>query len=261
MNLVFVTQSEPFYIKYFFRVFLEDYKDRNNIKGIIIQDTLGQKKYSRTIQKAFRFYGTVGFIYFGIKYMGIKASDILSRLINIQFNISIEQIARKYNRPILKFKSVNSKDFLDYIKKEGIDLIISVAASEIFKKDILNMPKYGCINIHSSPLPKYRGMMPNFWILYNNEKYAWVTIHKMVEKLDDGPIIFQDKFEIMSGETYHSLAKRSKKFAAKQLLKVLKQFEEGEIKYMPNDSSKATYYTFPTKEEIKQFTKKGGRMF
>ncbi len=259
MRIVFVTQSEPFYIKHFFNTFLKNYPSEN-IKGLVIQTTLNQKKRSDVIRKAVDFYGITGFIYMGAKYAEIKVTDAFSRFTNIQTNSSMEQIVKKYDVPILKYRSINGKDFLDFIKNEDIDLIVSVAASEIFKEGVLNAPRLGCINIHSAPLPKYRGMMPNFWTLYNNEEYAWVTIHKMVDKLDDGPIILQDKFKILPDETYNSLAKRSKKFATKVLLKVLKKFDEGAITYLSNDSSKATYYTFPTKKEIREFKRRGGRI-
>jgi len=259
MRVFFVTQSEPFYIKFFFKRFLENYNP-DHIKGIVIQNTLSQKKYSGIVRKALDFYGIKGFLYMGFKNVGIRISGVLSKFMNIQPN-SIEQIVQNYGIPILKHKSVNSREFLDFILEEKIDLIISVAASEIFRHEVLHTPGLGCINIHSGPLPKYRGMMPIFWTLYNNEKCAWVTIHKMVEKLDDGPIVLQDKFKIMPKETYNSLAKRSKEFAARLLLEVLGQFERQKVNYYPNDWSKATYYSFPTKVEMRQFKKRGGRIF
>lgn len=259
MNILFITQSEPFYIKYFFRIFLNKCT-KYNIKGIVIQDPFNQKQLSRIIKRVIYFYGIKGFLKMCFKYLIIKSTDFASKFLDIQVNASIEQIVKKHAIPILNYKSVNNKEFIDFIKKENIDLVISVAASEIFRYEVLHTPNYGCINIHSAPLPKYRGMMPNFWTLYNNEEYAWVTIHKMVEKLDDGSIILQDKFKIINGETYDSLAKRSKEFAARLLLKTLEQIEEGEVNYLSNDSSKATYFTFPTKDEVRQFKKMGGRI-
>ncbi|HDH07471.1 MAG TPA: hypothetical protein ENG89_00430 [Candidatus Moranbacteria bacterium] len=260
MNIMFVTQDEPFYIKSFFRRFLSQYLEKDMIKGVLIQKTFNQGSFSGVLKKALDFYGKFGFFYMGLQYAGIKASDLQSRLLNIQFNHSIEQIVEKHGIPLLKFESVNGVDFLEFIRKEDISLIISVAASEIFKKSVLNAPAMGCINVHSAPLPKYRGMMPNFWTLYNKEEYAWITVHKMVEKLDEGPIILQESFNVFPRESYNSLAKRSKEYAAELLIKVLKMFEDGTVRYLPNDSSKATYYTFPTKEEVHEFKKRGGRI-
>ncbi len=260
MNILFVTQADPFYIKFFFKTFFERYGKKENIKGIVIQDTLNQKTLSSIIRKALSFYGPYGFLCMSFRYAGIKVADILSKLTNIQLDASIAQISRRYGIPILPFKSVNSEEFHSFIVKENVELIISVAASEIFRKEVLDLPKFGCINSHSAPLPKYRGMMPNFWMLYNNEKNAWVTVHKMVKGLDEGQIILRDKFEIMPNESFNSLAKRSKEFAAEVILKVLEQFEDGTVKYLPNDTTEATYYTFPSREDMMEFKRKGGRI-
>ena len=259
MNLLFVTQFEPFYIKYFFKTFLSKHIECS-IKGIVIQKTLNQQCKLGIIYKSYILFGVKGFFYMGFKYLFAKIVSFISKYVKIGIDTSIEQVAKKHNIPILQFESVNTDEFLEFIKKEEINLVVSVAASEIFKDKILNLPKFGCINIHSSPLPKYRGMMPNFWTLYNNEEYAWVTIHKMVKKLDDGPILLQDKFLINNNETYNSLAKRSKEFAAKLLFEALEQINKGKVNYLPNDFSKATYYSFPTRDDIKKFKKAGGRI-
>jgi methionyl-tRNA formyltransferase len=257
MRILFVTQKEPFYIKSFFSCFLKNHN--HYIAGIVLQDTFGRRK-THVAKKAFEFYGPVGFLYMSCKYAGIKLSDAASRVTNVYFDLSIEQLARKYSVPILPFKSVNSPRFIEFVSSNQIDVIVSVAASEIFGESVLAAPRFGCINIHSSPLPKYRGMMPNFWILYNNEKNAWVTIHRMVKELDAGPIMFQDKFEIRKSESYNSLSKRSKQFAAGALLKVLSQLEQGKVQYSDNDPKQATYYTFPTRKHIKLVKSRGGRI-
>lgn len=260
MNLVFVTQHEPFYIKHFFKVFLKNYHYRSEIKGIIIQDTLNEKSQTAFYRKILSFYGIHGFFSMGLQYVFLQISDIISTITGISIAFTLSAILKKYGIPIVQYKSVNDKKFIDYIKNENISVVVSVAASEIFKKEVLQAPPLGCINMHSGPLPKYRGMMPSFWTLFNKEEYAWVTIHMMTEKLDDGPIILQDKFKIKDGETYNSLARRSKEFGAELMCKALNSLLEGNVTCSPNDSSKATYYTFPTKQEVKTFKKNGGRI-
>lgn len=259
MKIVFVTQSEPFYIKHFYSSFFKA-KPNVQVEGIVIQKTLNEQGMAGVIKKAFSFFGLKGFVPLGLKYVIIKASDVISRATEISFSASIEQIAMKQCVPILDFTSVNQKEFIDFIKNREIDLIVSVAASEIFKSEVINAPRLGCLNVHSSRLPLGRGMMPNFWTLYNKEEYAWVTVHKLNKMLDDGPIVVQDKFEIVPGQTYHSLAIRSKVFASGLLIRALELINSPEVQLIENDSSMATYHTFPTKEDIRLFKQMGGRI-
>ncbi len=260
INFIFVTQLEPFYIKNFFRVFLANYKQLEEIKGVVIQKTLNEKSKSGLYKKALYFYGLYGFIKMGFRFVFINFIGFFCKLTGISHELTIEAIFNKYGIPVLSFESVNSQEFLDFIKKEDIFLVISVAASEIFKKEILETPPMGCVNMHSSPLPRYRGMMPNFWTLYNRETHAWVSIHQMTEKLDDGPILLQDKFKISENITYHDLAIQSKKFGASLMITFLEKMRAEELKTLPNDLSKATYYTFPSKHEVAEFRKNGGRI-
>lgn len=261
IKIVFVTQNDPFYVKHFFSEFLREYpKNTVTVMGVIIQNTFNQKNQLEVIKKALSFYGFYGFIKIGITGIGIKIASVLERFFKIQFDATIDSICALHNISVLQYKSVNSREFHDFIKDNNIDVIVSVAASEIFKSKILHLPRLGCINLHSSQLPKRRGMMPNFWTMYDCEQYAWITIHKMVEKLDDGPIILQDKFEILKEESFDHLAKRSKRFGAHLIILFMKLLEKGNVTYQPNDSSLATYHTFPTREDVKQFKRRGGRI-
>ncbi len=255
MKIIIITQDDFFFIPLFFKELLKQGNlKKYHIEMIAILKPFNEN-YLALAKRMYNFYGPFDFLRQGYKYVIIKGLDKLHLNRN-----SIRKIVSEYGITVKDVINVNDPSFILELESKKPDIILSVAASQIFRKDILNLPILGCINIHSGPLPKYRGMMPNFWTLYNNEKYAWVTIHKMVEKLDDGPIILQEKFEILPDETYNSLAKRSKEFAARLLIKTLEQFEDGRVNYLPNDSLKATYYTFPTKEEIREFKRRGGRI-
>lgn len=260
MNIVIVTQQEPFYIKYFFEMFLSQYAYKDEIKGVVIQKTLNQRSMICLCKKVFAFYGLKGFFIMGIKYILLRLADCFFNATGIQFALTTNTVLASHKTRILGFESVNSNEFLDFIKEEDISLVISVAASEIFKRELLQTPILGCVNMHSGPLPKYRGMTPNFWTLYNKEKYAWVTIHKMNEKLDDGPIICQDKFEIGKGESFNSLARRSKEFGADLMVKAINKLRGDNLSCKANDRSQATCYTFPTKAHIRAFRQKGGKI-
>jgi methionyl-tRNA formyltransferase len=259
MRLILVTQAEPFFTRHFFRRFLSQYP-AGDILGIVIQSTFNKQNRADVIKQAMGFFGLWGFFIMGLRFIGLRLAGTFSSIMGKGSLTSVESIACSHGVPILPFKSVNSDEFQEFIRGESIDLVVSVAASEIFKDEALNTPRLGCINIHSAPLPRYRGMMPNFWVLYNGEKKAWVTIHRMAEKLDNGPIIIQEGFDIIPGESYVSLATRSKEFAAGLLIKCIGILESGSIEYLPNNTAKATYFTFPTPQESRAFRKRGGRI-
>ena len=91
--------------------------------------------------------------------------------------------------------SVNSKESLSTLKSLDADLFISIAAI-IFKRRFLDIPRLGTLNLHTALLPKYRGLMPSFWVLKNKEKQTGVSVFFVDEGIDSGPILVQKKFNI-----------------------------------------------------------------
>jgi len=141
-----------------------------------------------------------------------------------------------------------------------IDLDISVAAPQIFKEKLIKLPSRGCINIHNSKLPKYRGMLPNFWQMFNGEKAVGTTIHFINAGIDDGDILFQKETPIEPGESLDSLIKRTKKLGAIFMIDAVLSLKQGPVKPLPNRKEEATYFTFPTKEQAKEFRKRGYKL-
>lgn len=265
MKIVFVTQEDPFYIPFFFKAFFlnaQKYYIKNfQILGIIIQKPLGKKSKKEFVKTMIEFYGFNSFIFQGFRYFVIFIRKILYRFKIIKKIHSIEFYAKENNVEILNYNNVNSKNFINYVQENKIDLIISVAASQIFKKRVLSAPTYGCINIHNAPLPYYRGMLPNFWQMLYGEKYSIFTIHEMNEKLDSGRIIFQGKTKIQEGMSLNDLIIKAKIKNAVGLLKVMKCFSEGTVEYRDIPKVHGSYFSFPTKKDVYDFKKKGYRIF
>jgi len=260
MKIIFVTQNEPFYIKHFFASFFKEInKVEIEVMGVIVQDTFNEKNKLKVFRRAMQLYGLLGFFLMGTKYTYNLLAEKIFIFFKISSAVSLRTILFNRGVEILPFKSVNSEEFIAYVRKNDIDLIISVAASEIFKRKILNIPKIVCLNIHGGKLPAYRGMMPNFWTLYNKEKCAWVTIHEMGEHLDDGRIVEQVCFPVEKEYSFNDLAVKSKQVAAKVLIKVLGLYEKKKVQYKKN-CEKQKYYTFPSSNEIKIFKKRGGKV-
>jgi methionyl-tRNA formyltransferase len=259
-NILFITQEDPFYVKFFFEEFLKNYPDISEIKGVVICGTLGKKSFIKLLKQLYDFYGIRGFLIMGSRYIFKKTMGIISKIIKTKSWYSLDQLFLRYGICCEHRNDINSSVFVDKWTKEGIDIVISVASSVIFKEPLLTMPKWGCLNIHHAKLPRYRGMLPNFWQMYYNEKTAGITIHKINLKIDDGDIILQKEMEILPGETLNQLIGRSKKIGANLMIEAINQIKGNSLNPVKNDPKDSSYFTFPTKKDVKEFIKRGKRI-
>ena len=121
------------------------------------------------------------------------------------------------------------------------DLIVVAAYGRILPQEILDHPKYGCINVHSSLLPKYRGAAPIHWAILNGEKESGVTIMQMALALDAGDILSQVSTLIDPDETVETLHDRLAELGAELLVQTVKDIEAGTVTPVPQDESRSTY--------------------
>lgn len=150
----------------------------------------------------------------------------------------VKEYALEKNLPILQPKKIrNNDEFLEEIKKLNPDIICVVAYGKIIPKTILDIPKYGCINVHGSLLPKYRGAAPIQWAVLNGDSVTGVTTMYMNEKMDEGDIILKEEVEIGENETTGELWEKLSKLGSKLLVKTLRQIEEGTAPRIKQDSN------------------------
>jgi len=152
---------------------------------------------------------------------------------------AIKQTALKYNLPILQPKKIS--DIAERIKQLVPDLIIVIAYSQIIPKNILDMPKYGIINVHASLLPKYRGASCIQAAILNGDKTTGITIMKMEENLDTGSILFQKKIKINNTDTTGILFDKLSQLDANILIPTIKNYINKKIKPIPQNNSKSSY--------------------
>lgn len=138
--------------------------------------------------------------------------------------------AMKNNIQVYQPLKVNTREFIDLMKGYKPDAIVVVAFGQIIPGEILSIPKYGCINIHASLLPKYRGAAPIQWAVINGEKETGVTSMLMNEGLDTGDILIKRKIPIENDETSGSLFEKLMFLGAEVLLETLEKLEKGAIK-------------------------------
>ena len=165
---------------------------------------------------------------------------------------AVKKAGLEANIPIFQPVKVRDSEFIETLRGMEIDVIIVVAFGQILPESILNMPKYGCINVHASLLPKYRGAAPIQWAVIDGEKETGVTAMYMEKGLDTGDMIKKVKIEISNeaydGKTADSLHDKLAALGGKLILDVLKELEENTAVREKQDDSLSTYAKMLTKE-------------
>lgn len=139
----------------------------------------------------------------------------------------VKETALKYDLPVYQPKKVRESEFVELLRSLNPDVMVVAAFGQIITKEILDMPKYGCINVHASLLPAYRGAAPIQWAVINGDKESGVTIMQMDEGIDTGDMIEKAVVPIAEDETGGSLFDKLSHTGAKLCVKVLKDLEEG----------------------------------
>ena len=163
----------------------------------------------------------------------------------------VKEVALELGLDVFQPEDVNSEESIRRIKETGCDVIVVVAYGQILSSECLSIPPLGCINLHASLLPKYRGAAPIQHALLNGEKVTGVTTMFMVEKMDAGDIILQEQVEIEEDDTAGTLSEKLSQVGAKLMLKTLELVSRGEAPRIKQDESMATYAPRITKEMAK----------
>lgn len=156
-------------------------------------------------------------------------------------------LARKYNLNVLKLESF--KEEKEKIENLKPDLIVTAAYGKILPEYILSIPKYGCINVHASLLPKYRGSNPICEAIRNGDKKTGVTIMYMDKGMDTGDIIEKKEIEIEESDNLTTLTNKLSILGSSMICDVIRKIEAGTNKRAKQDNSLATYTKMITKED------------
>jgi len=172
-------------------------------------------------------------------------------------NKKIERLFAKYNTPTVKLNSVNDRKIIDWIKVKQIDLVINFRARCLFKKELLEAPGLGCVNIHHGILPKYRGLFCDLYALYDNRP-AGFTIHKMEQEVDAGNI-YLTKMVSTGEKDYREYLSRLASEEAMALSAFIDLVEENNELPIgtPNISDEKIITKTPSREEVKKMLARG----
>lgn len=160
----------------------------------------------------------------------------------------VKEKALELNIPVAQPEKVREEAVVEQLKALEPDVIVVVAFGQILPESILNIPRYGCINVHASLLPAYRGAAPIQWAVIDGLKETGVTTMYMEKGLDTGDIICQSRLELAPDETGGSLFERLAKEGADLLVQTLHQLEDGTATRTKQDDSKSNYAKMLTKD-------------
>ena len=165
----------------------------------------------------------------------------------VQFS-PVKEKAAEYKIPVLQPEKARDEEFIQELETIAPDVIVVVAYGQILQERILNLPKYGCINVHGSLLPKYRGAAPIQWAVLNGEEKTGITTMYMEKGLDTGDMIDKAEVVLDPKETAGSLHDKLMNLGADLLLETLDKLEKGTIVRTKQDDSQSCYAKMLSKE-------------
>lgn len=160
----------------------------------------------------------------------------------------VKETALQYGIPVYQPERARDPEFFQILENLSPDVIVVVAFGQILPKTILQLPKYGCINVHASLLPKLRGAAPIQWSIINGDPESGVTIQQMDEGIDTGDILLVKKYTLDPKETGGSLFDRLASFGGPMVLEVLEQAEAGMLHPVPQNHEEHTRAKMLSKE-------------
>ena len=230
--IYFITQRDPFFVDSFFNTF-----DEFGIQYAVINLPNFNKGFIWAVVRTFQLYGVIGFFYL-----------LYIRIFKIKRSTKFNNMTKQYN-----FKSINeTKNILTDLKEK--DILISLSAPCEIPIEWLTRVRTK-VNIHCGKFPKYAGMMPIFWQIYDGNNEIFITVHGLEKGIDTGKVFMEKKMQLKNSlfETSR-YAKKESAFLLKDFLKNVESYiKEAKKNDLTNNAK--SYRKFPTKKEIKDFKK------
>lgn len=153
----------------------------------------------------------------------------------------VKACALKFDIPVFQPVKIKTSEAVEQLRTYEADIFVVAAFGQILSEEILNMPKYGCVNIHASLLPKYRGAGPIQWVILDGERETGITIMQMDKGLDTGDMLFTCKVPIAEKETGDSLHDKLAQAGAELIVEALPKIEAGEVTPVKQNDADSCY--------------------
>jgi methionyl-tRNA formyltransferase len=259
MRVAFLCDDEPFHIPGTVSAVISARPD-HDYTVIAVPGHGSFSKMGTNFRRYLGLYGPLGFPVRAAQFLALKLAAALG--LPTPKPHSLRQASQRTDTRYMKLEKINSRSGRRVLRSLDPDVFFSIACPQILKSRTLSIPEMGVYNIHTSLLPENRGMLPSFWTLFENRGNTGVTLHRMNEQLDAGPILLQRRIPAgISDTSLHQLISRGKAAAAELLIEALDLLESGEYELKPNDPDRATTNTFPSRSDVVAFRRRGGRIW
>jgi len=244
--------DDPILTNQFFRPIL--IRRRNEISGLCICKGSRLKTHKKSILEylfiLFFLLGPLKFLENSIRSISFKIDKLLNKLGDNQPSQSISKICKLLDIPVYEFDNPNDPHLLNIVKNIKPDIIIN-QTQHILQKELLKIPKIGIINRHNAILPRHKGRIAPFWALLSGDKQTGVSIHFVDEKIDQGPIIFQFRYNIGNCD-FNDIVNINYRIAPLAMLKAIELISEES--YSPTiTDSKGNYNSTPQFEDLVRY--------
>ncbi len=161
----------------------------------------------------------------------------------------VKELALRENLPVLQPERARNDAFIEQLRPLTPDLMVVAAYGQILPQSLLDLPRHGCLNVHASLLPKYRGAAPIQWAIIEAESHTGVTIMKMDAGLDTGPMLTRDSTPIQTEDTAQTLHDRLARMGAELLVQTIPDYVKGKIVPQPQPAEGVSYAKKITRED------------
>ena len=250
MRIAIIGQEEPLFFGPFLREIIEE--KSSEIVCVVIVGKRGIGSHPNTILEKLKNVYSLWLLFEPLPFLKNFILKWIRTIFSTQGNIQC--LAKNKQIPILFTNNINSADFHSQLKNYAPDVIIN-QSELIIREKLLSIPKIGIINRHASLLPRFRGRVGSFWSHADkNPKYG-VTIHFVDQKIDSGPIIVQEQYDLDPTLPYPEILRTLFRLSVPLVLKALHKLEDPNFLPLPNRFEGTKIYGFPTLMQIKNYRK------
>lgn len=250
MIVSFLTTTDPLYLPRFFERVLPALSRRHMLRVYAVPPLYQNQTSVQAARRYLASFGLAATIQLTIRLLKAKL-----------VGQSIESVCHEHGVQYELISDVNAPEFLDRVRRERVDLLVSVSCPQIFRSALIKLPRLGILNIHGAILPQYRGVMPSFWMLTNEEQQAGVSVYFVNEKIDAGDLCGQRIISIDAEETLDEFIARSKLIASDLLLRTIDAIERGNLPRRALNLTEGSYYSWPDAKAVRRFRATGRRLW
>jgi len=218
-----------------------------------------KRNYSRSGLDFLVYLSLQLFLFFPMSYVAGGINRLLGRRKRVY---PLRQLARKYGIPVFSTREPNSDGIVQRIRSLKPDLIVSCYFDHVIRRQLIEIPTFGVLNIHSGILPDMKGPVPNIWAVIEGHERVGATVHYVdAETLDTGPVLKVSGFERNADESALSLDCRLLRLGARLAIEAIAEIENGNARAVVQDEKAGHYFSYPTRDDLRRFYQRGGRLY